>query len=330
MNVTIKDSLRLSLCLLLAGILCLTINSQVAHGQQVGYDQGEASEEPAATEALIEVTSEPVVTGETEEQTAEQSDSDSATEEQAAVTEEPVMASGNLIDATICDQATDELATICANDGGEYVYVAQPGDNLTLLVRRSIQLHMANTGQTLPTAQVIAAETYAVQTMGAFELDINQRVEVSADLVARCSAQASILDQAAINRWAVYQPIDETIDEIVPVSQPASAGVQTPVEPVADHDTGSDVTETTDKDKDVDKDKDKDEGISWYWWVLGIVLILVIVWRLISLKSSGNRRGPGASANIVSGSMPQPGGTINPTGGIQPVKRKRGRPRKNT
>lgn len=109
---------------------------------------------------------------------------------------------------------------------GSYIYAAEPGDNLTYLARRSVQLYLNNSRFKLQTAQIIAAETFIVQDLGAFELAVGQEVPIDVTLVGRSAYQASLLSEAEIERWAAYAPIRANLNHITPLSTPLALGGQ--------------------------------------------------------------------------------------------------------
>ena len=126
---------------------------------------------------------------------------------------------------------------------GSYVYRAQKGDNLTYFARRSIQLYLEsnNNSPYLETDQIIAAETHIVQDLGAFEVEVGQEVGIDVALVRHYVQQVTILDEVSRGRWAIYEPIRQSLDFIEPLSIPYSLNFDEATEEIQTNET--DLTE---------------------------------------------------------------------------------------
>ena len=152
-----------------------------------------------------------------------------------------------------------------------FVHRAQAGDNLTLLIRRSIQLHLAAQETDLSVGRLIAAETCAVQEAGSYQLQVDQQVSLSSDLIETCVIDAQELEAAAETRWAAYAPINQELEHIQPIAVPSYIQLVQEVVDASDDNqppvSQSDSSQTT-----------KDSG-RWAWWLVGI-LAAVVVFRM--------------------------------------------------
>lgn len=169
-----------------------------------------------------------------------------------------------------------------------FSYEAETGDSLTLLVRRSIELYSQNNEIELSEGRAIAAETCAVQEMGAFELNVGQAVEVTEENVKSAVTKAQDLDEAAEARWAAYGPISRNITTVQPVSAPEyveTEDIKQPLEvKVEDDSKTSQIVENT------NTEATDSEDAPWYWWAIGGSAIGAMWYVLGGNEAVKNRR----------------------------------------
>ncbi len=167
-------------------------------------------------------------------------------------------------------EVTTEVSGVSSED---FVYEAQAGDNLTILVRRSLQLVAEEQGVQLDTATTIAAETCAVQELGAFMLDIGDEVIIPTSVLSDAIAGTGDLSADALARWEAFAPIDEDLADVRPVTAPEFVdsselvgGDDTDSQPDDNSDELSviDSIQTEIEDAEVD-----DDTAPWYWWIIG-------------------------------------------------------------
>lgn len=184
-----------------------------------------------------------------------------------------------------------------------FVYRAEAGDNLTQFVRKSIALYASNNEVELSDGQAIAAETWIVQDMGAYELNVGQEVTVEESAVADAVSRANGLEQAVANRWAAYG-ITRDVD-VQPVSAPSYVGtddLKVEEEPTTNDSTNDEVaTETeggsdenqdvgsTDSTSETTESNDSDDA-PWYWWLIGALAIAALWYVLGGNEAVKNRR----------------------------------------
>lgn len=101
------------------------------------------------------------------------------------------------------------------NTQDTYSYKASEGDNLSYVVRDSINQYLKSNDKKLNAAQRVYAETNIVNDMGAYWLDVNQDVQVSKAKVQEYVNNSESLDQDTQNAWQYYADqtdVQATID----------------------------------------------------------------------------------------------------------------------
>ena len=121
---------------------------------------------------------------------------------------------------------TPTQATQDKKDNASYTYVARNGDSFVLMARASIDRYAKSIHASMTPAQRVAAETLLMDRAGSPELDVEQRVTLSADDVKKAVEEAQSLSDDELDGWSYFaDQIDFDTDN--------------PPEPVAD-DAGSD------------------------------------------------------------------------------------------
>ena len=121
---------------------------------------------------------------------------------------------------------TPTQATQDKKDNASYTYVARNGDSFVLMARASIDRYAKSTHTSMTPAQRVAAETLLMDRAGSPELDVEQRVTLSADDVKKAVEEVQSLSNDELDGWSYFaDQIDFDTDN--------------PPEPVAD-DAGSD------------------------------------------------------------------------------------------
>ena len=121
---------------------------------------------------------------------------------------------------------TPTQATQDKKDNASYTYVARNGDSFVLMARASIDRYAKSIHASMTPAQRVAAETLLMDRAGSPELDVEQRVTLSADDVKKAVEEVQSLSNDELDGWSYFaDQIDFDTDN--------------PPEPVAD-DAGSD------------------------------------------------------------------------------------------
>lgn len=165
----------------------------------------------------------------------------------------------------------------------EYIYTAQPGDTLTHLVRRSLQLEAENQKTTLPPAAALYCETTEVQKLGSYLLDVGQMVTIPAATLRQCITASKVL---SAEQQAAWQPYVALVSFEIARIQPnnigrvnSSAQTNQPSPPPAE-------------DQNATKDKADEpspqppapaqaaESAGWYWWLIGAGVLVALYFVL--------------------------------------------------
>lgn len=160
----------------------------------------------------------------------------------------------------------------------QYQYTVKEGDNLTLLVRRAIQLFdQARNDLSLSAAKTIYCETNIVQDMGARDLIYpGEKISVNAVEIERYTTSAEDLSAALVAAWQAYAdkanldvatitPTNVTVADDGQVSDPTTEAQPQP---------SSAQTNTT--------PADNQDSNTWYWWFIGagtVAIIWYVLWR---------------------------------------------------
>lgn len=190
-----------------------------------------------------------------------------------------------------------------------YNYKASEGDNLSYVVRDSINQYLKANDKKLNAAQRVYTETNIVNDMGAYWLDVNQDVQVSKAKVQEYVNSSESLDQDTQNAWQYYADetdIQATIDgEKTSVEQNKIAAEQKAAEQAAatgatssesnsestnseNNSSSSEQSKTEETNKTED---DKKSGFGdWFknnWSKLVLVgLIAALIYRVMSKKNT--------------------------------------------
>lgn len=178
-----------------------------------------------------------------------------------------------------------------AGTGNDYQFVARPGDSLSILVRRAIQLYAADKKLTLSPAAAMYCETNVTQRLGSRWLEVSEVVNVPAGLLQQFADSSKSLTPQQISDWTVYaNNADFAIDDIKPTKLPGSQGNQPQNRSNTPSPTPNPSAAASPSPTAAEKGKNSSNSTSsrWYWWLLaGIVLVAVYL-------LAGNRQNPGA------------------------------------
>lgn len=167
-----------------------------------------------------------------------------------------------------------------ATDGfipDRYDFTVEEGNNMTVLVRRALQLYdQAKADLELSAALTIYCETNIVQDMGARDLIFpGEVISVPTPRIEQYTNSARGLSTGATAAWQAYAdnadfevaatPSNVAVADDGSVSDPAQ-----PTEP-----TPTDAPQTT-------SDRAGENDANWYWWFIGagtIAVIWYVLWR---------------------------------------------------
>ncbi len=139
-----------------------------------------------------------------------------------------------------------------------YNYVAKSGDNLTYMVRRSLQLYAKAKQIKLSPAAAIYCETNVVKRLGSYQINVGQNVSVPFDTLQRYIGSGRKLRPGQLHAWQAYVPnVSFDLGKLNPVNlkkAQSAAGVK----------TSSANTNTTSAKK---QSNSPFSQMRWYGWV---------------------------------------------------------------
>jgi hypothetical protein len=171
---------------------------------------------------------------------------------------------------------------------GTYEFVAQPGDSLTVLVRRALQLYQQSKNITLGSGAEMYTETNVTQSLGNGLLEVGQPVSVPASLLQQYIDSSQGLTPDQNDNWAHYaETASFQLDTVTPTAQPAPAQPTNPPSTTENNskqsstDTSQNKTaKPTSPAKATSVSTGKKPTASNYWWLIGGALLIVIYFIL--------------------------------------------------
>lgn len=174
-----------------------------------------------------------------------------------------------------------------------YDYVASSGDNLSYVVRDSINRYCDDNGEDLNAAQRMYAETNTVNDMGAYWLDVNQDIHVSKAKLkdyVDSSKNLSSSQQSAWQKYADTTSIQAIIDgsqtNVQSNKEKQDASASNESENQSKNETNNSDQKSNDEDVNKDDesaDADQSSWISRNWAKLVLaVLIAMLVYKIVS------------------------------------------------
>lgn len=177
------------------------------------------------------------------------------------------------------DAANDDNDS-AASDGfvpDSYDFTVKSGDNMTVLVRRALQLYdQAKSDLALSAAQTIYCETNIVQEMGARDLIYpGEKLSVATPRIEQYTTSARGLSTGALAAWQVYADNANFSVDAIPTNVEVTddGTVSDPSLPDQPETSQSPTSQISSNDQD---------NATWYWWFIGagtIAVIWYVLWR---------------------------------------------------
>lgn len=156
-----------------------------------------------------------------------------------------------------------------------YEYVARPGDNLSYMVRRSVQLYSKAKNTPVSPAAAMFCETHVVQQLGSRYLDINEAVAVPFDSLQQYIEQSKSLTPAQLAAWDYYaNRASFDLPGLNPTNLEAAKKVTTPQ--ASSTNTEADQAQSEAKQNQLQNKT----PLAWYWWAVGMAVLGVIYYAL--------------------------------------------------
>jgi hypothetical protein len=164
-----------------------------------------------------------------------------------------------------------------AGSGSSYTFQATPGDSLSRIVRRALQLRGV-TDQ--PTAMF--CENILVAALGGSYLEIGQQVTVTYAQIDGCKTVAQILTPEKRAAWQSYaNTVSFDVSYINPTNTATTETPTTTPSPTTteapDAETSQD---TNDSDTPATAQSETSKNAGWYWWFIGAGVLVVLYFIL--------------------------------------------------
>lgn len=164
----------------------------------------------------------------------------------------------------------------------QYQYSVVKGHNMTLLVRRSIQMFdQAKSGVDLDQARIIYAENHVVNELGARDLiQPGEALSVDSGLIEKFVTDSQDLSPSSLAAWQSYADnANFELDDIKADNVDVSDDGQ--LEPANDNDQNDEAEQPTVEASDNEDGADDDNPV-WPWLFLGagtLALLWYALWR---------------------------------------------------
>ncbi len=163
-----------------------------------------------------------------------------------------------------------------------YEFVAQPGNSMSVMARRAVQLYDEQSADiSLPEPCIIAAETKIVQASNPRHLAIGENVRFDGSVVAEQARIAATLTEDQKAAWSVYSNNANFDTSNVKLAKEVAAQSQTanPQQPNAGTEQSSEQSSSQNKPAE-NTNQTTDGSAPWYWWVVGIGTIAALYYLL--------------------------------------------------
>lgn len=163
-----------------------------------------------------------------------------------------------------------------------YKYEVQPGDNQSLLVRRSIQIYAESAGLEVSEAVAMYCETNVVQDMGGTWLEVGDNVAVPISTIQKYIDNSVELSDRQMRNWRTWaDKADFNISHIQPTNLNAAEESVENTErqrreedPDNEDGTGAEEQEATNEEANASQTNDSDDASSWWIWI-GLAAIVL-------------------------------------------------------
>ena len=110
-----------------------------------------------------------------------------------------------------------------------YEYIARPGDSLSLLTRKSLQLYAKAKNTQLSSAAAMYCENNVATKLGNRRLEINEQVSIPFDLLQQYIVNSRSLDAVQLDAWNTYaQNANFNLSDLHPINESAAQSVAQP------------------------------------------------------------------------------------------------------
>ena len=160
-----------------------------------------------------------------------------------------------------------------------YDYIARPGDSLSLLTRKSLQLYAQVKNTQLSPAATMYCENNVATKLGNRRLEINERVSIPFDLLQQFIVSSRDLTASQLVAWGEYaENANFDLSDLHPINESAAQSVAQP-------NASSTSTQTTTQKPPDTKAKTKEQKaekpaikFNWPHWFATLSITMIVAY----------------------------------------------------
>lgn len=160
-----------------------------------------------------------------------------------------------------------------------YEYVAHPGDSLSLLTRKSLQLYAQVKNTKLSPAATMYCENNAATALGNRRLEINERVNIPFDLLQQYIVSSRDLNASQLAAWDIYaENANFDLSDLHPINESAAQSVARPN--ASSTSTQSSTQKQPDTKAKTKESKTEKPAIKFSWphWFVSLSVTVVVAY----------------------------------------------------
>lgn len=156
-----------------------------------------------------------------------------------------------------------------------YEFIAQEGDNLTILVRRSIQLYADAKNTSMAPSAILYCETNTVKQLGSKQIDVGEHVDVPFDVIQKYIVSSRELTKTQKDAWGIYEAqADFELWGVEPSNKAVAQQAATPRTSSTFTDNAASV-----------ETESSSASPSWPWLVMVVGVLAIAVYFILQRKA---------------------------------------------
>ncbi len=162
-----------------------------------------------------------------------------------------------------------------------YTYIARPGDNLSIIARRSVQLYAQAKHIKLSPAVAMYCETNTVQKVGSHLLSVGESVTIPFDTLQKYIASGRKLTAQQLVAWNFYAQLASfDLADLNPTNKTKAQSA------AATHTSSASTNKPTSQtnNNSSKKSSSSSNSLAWYGWVVVAVFAVATVYYFTRLK----------------------------------------------
>jgi|GEM_PF-1489353 len=160
-----------------------------------------------------------------------------------------------------------------------YEYIARPGDSLSLLTRKSLQLYAGAKNIQLSPATIMYCENSVVTMLGSRHLEINEHVAIAFDLLQQYIVNSRGLNASQLAAWNNYaQYANFNLSDLHPINE---SNAQSTAQPkTSSTSTDSNIIKQTDTktENNISLPVQPKVNFSWPHWFLTLSTTVIVAY----------------------------------------------------